>query len=306
MEDLVALLQATQDGDGVLDGRLLDEHGLETALQRRVLFDILAVFIERRCADAVQLAARQHRLEQVARVHAALGLACADDGVQLIDEQDNAALGVLHFVQDGLQALFKFAAVLCARDERAHVQREDRLVLQGLRHVAADDPLRQPFGDGRLADTRLTDEHGVVLRLARQDADDVSDLSIPADHRVQLLAAGPLHQIGAVFLQRLIGVLRAVRRHAAAAADGLQGLQAVLLADAIVRKQRRDGLVGRVEHGKEQVLHGDILVLHRLGCLLGGVQGPVHILGHIDLVRLPAAAGHLGQLLHLVTGSGLE
>ena len=35
---------------------------LETALQRRVFFDIFAVFVERRRADAVQLAARQHRL----------------------------------------------------------------------------------------------------------------------------------------------------------------------------------------------------------------------------------------------------
>ena len=298
VEDLVALLQATQDGDGVFDGRLLDEHGLETALQRRVLFDILAVFIERRCADAVQLAARQHRLEQVARVHAALGLACADDGVQLIDEQDDAPLGVLHFVQDGLQALFKFAAVLCARDERAHVQREDRLVLQGLRHVAADDPLRQSFGDGRLADARLADEHGVVLRLARQDADDVSDLVVTADDRVRLLFAGVLHQIGAVFLQRLIGVLRAVRRHAAAAADGLQGLQAVLLADAIVRKQRRDGLVGRVEHGKEQVLHGDVFVPHALRRALGLSHQAVHSTGNIEFVGIPAGAADARQLFH--------
>lgn len=30
----------------------------------------------------------------------------------------------------------------------------------------------------------------------------------------------------------------------------------------------------------------------------GGVQGPVHILGDIDLIGLPAAHGHLGQLLY--------
>ena len=47
------------------------------------------------------------------------------------------------------------------------------------------------------------------------------------------------------------------------------------------------------------MLHGDILVLHGLGRGLSGLEGPVHILGHIDLVRLPAPARHLGQLLHL-------
>ena len=67
-------------------------HGLETAFQRRVLLDILAVLVQRRRADAVQLAARQHRLEQVARIHAALGFARAHNGMQLIDEQDDACL----------------------------------------------------------------------------------------------------------------------------------------------------------------------------------------------------------------------
>ena len=73
--------------------RLVDQHRLEAALERRVLLDVLAVLVERGRADAVQLAAREHRLEHVAGVHRALGLAGADDGVQLVDEQDDAALG---------------------------------------------------------------------------------------------------------------------------------------------------------------------------------------------------------------------
>ena len=89
---LVRLLQAAQDRDRVLDGRLADENRLEAPLQRRILLDVLAVFVERGRADAVQLAARQRRLEQVARVHRAFGLAGADEGVQLVDEQDDLAL----------------------------------------------------------------------------------------------------------------------------------------------------------------------------------------------------------------------
>jgi hypothetical protein len=37
----------------------------------------------------VQLAAREHRLEHVAGVHRALGRARPDDGVQLVDEQQD-------------------------------------------------------------------------------------------------------------------------------------------------------------------------------------------------------------------------
>ena len=62
VEDLVPGLQTTQDGNGILDGRFLHQNGLEPALERGVLFDILAVFVQRRRADAVQLAAREHRL----------------------------------------------------------------------------------------------------------------------------------------------------------------------------------------------------------------------------------------------------
>ena len=77
--DFVALPQAAQDGDGVLDGRLVDQHRLEAALQRGVLLDVFAVLVERGRADAVEFAAGEHGLEHVARVHRALGLARADD-----------------------------------------------------------------------------------------------------------------------------------------------------------------------------------------------------------------------------------
>ena len=90
---LVALLQPAQDRDGVLDARLADEHLLEAALERGVLLDVLAVLVERRRADHAQLAAREHRLEHVARVHGGVaGRAGADDGVQLVDERDDLAV----------------------------------------------------------------------------------------------------------------------------------------------------------------------------------------------------------------------
>ena len=88
------LAQTTQNRDRVLDGRLIDEDRLETAFQGGVLFDVLAIFVERGGADAVQFAAGQHRLEQVAGVHGALRLAGADDGVQLVDEQNDARLAI--------------------------------------------------------------------------------------------------------------------------------------------------------------------------------------------------------------------
>ena len=62
MIDLIALFKSAEDGDGVLNRRLIYLNGLEPAFERRVLFDVLAVLVKGRCADAVQLTAREHGL----------------------------------------------------------------------------------------------------------------------------------------------------------------------------------------------------------------------------------------------------
>ncbi|COX07919.1 Protein of uncharacterised function (DUF3170) [Mycobacterium tuberculosis] len=47
MVHLVAVFEPAQDADGVLHRRLADVHLLETALERGVLLDVLAVFVQR-------------------------------------------------------------------------------------------------------------------------------------------------------------------------------------------------------------------------------------------------------------------
>ncbi len=64
---LVALLEAAEDRDRVLDAGLAHEHGLEAALERGVLLDVLAVLVERGRAHRAQLAAGEHRLEEDSR-----------------------------------------------------------------------------------------------------------------------------------------------------------------------------------------------------------------------------------------------
>ncbi len=64
---------------------------LEAPFECRVLLDVLAVFVERGGANRVQLASCEHRLQHVGRVDRALGRACADHGVKLVDEQHDLA-----------------------------------------------------------------------------------------------------------------------------------------------------------------------------------------------------------------------
>ena len=216
---LVLLLEAAQDRHRVLDRRLVDEHRLEAAGKCCVLLDMLAVLVERGGADAVQLAARQRRLQQVRRVHRAVRLAGADQRVHLVDEQDDAAVGRGDFGQHRLQPLLELAAIFRAGDQRAHVERHQLLVLQRLRHVAIDDAQRQPFDDGGLADAGLADQHGIVLGAPRQHLDGAADFVVAADHRIELAGAGIGGQVARIFLQRVIALFGARRIGGAALAN---------------------------------------------------------------------------------------
>ena len=145
---LVALADALEDLDRLLERRLLDHDRLEAPLERRVLLDVLAVLVERRRADALELAARQRRLEDVRGVDRALGRARADERVQLVDEQDRV-VGVAELLDDLLEALLELAAVLRAGDERADVERQHPLVEQDVRarrrrRCGARGPRRSP------------------------------------------------------------------------------------------------------------------------------------------------------------------
>ncbi len=112
-----ARLAELHAGDG--GTMLADDHRLEAPLQRRVLLDSLAVLVQRRRPDATQLAARQHRLQEVGRVDRAFGGPGPDDGVELVEEEDDLSLRLLHLAQHRFQPLLELAAVFGARQQRA-------------------------------------------------------------------------------------------------------------------------------------------------------------------------------------------
>src|SRR5690606_3305207 len=205
---LVALLEAAQDRDRVLDRRLVDQPLLEAPLERRVLLDVLAVLVERRRADAVQLAARERGFQHVARIHRALGLAGADHRVQLVDEQDDLPFLLRELVEHRLQALLELAAELGARDQRAEIEREQPLVLQAFRNLAVHDPLRESLDDRGLADAGLADQHRVVLRAALQHLDRAADLVVAADDGIELALLRTRREVDRVLVERLPGLLR--------------------------------------------------------------------------------------------------
>ena len=224
------------------DRRLLHLDGLEPALERRILLEVLAVLVARGGADGLQLTTGEHGLEDAGGVDGAFGGAGADQRVQLVDEQHDVAAG-LDLLQHLLEALLEVTAVAGTGDERAEVERVDLLALQRLGDLAPDDVLGQPFDDGGLADTGLTDQHRVVLGAPGQDLHDPLDLLLATDDGIELAVSRELGEVAAELVEHH-GTLAALP-FALATGGGLA------LAAGVARQQLDDGLTDAVEVGAQ-------------------------------------------------------
>ena len=163
MMDLIFFFDSPEDGDGVLDTGLLDQDRLEAAFQGGIFFDILAVFVQGGGADAVQFTTGQGRFEHVGGVHGTFGGTGTHQGVNLVDKQDDLPGPFFHFLEDGLEPVFKFAPILGTSDQGAQVQGHDLSVGQGGRDVTVHDPDGQPLGNGGLADAGFADQDRIIL-----------------------------------------------------------------------------------------------------------------------------------------------
>ena len=296
----VFVFQAAQDRDGVLDRWLVDKDRLEPARQRRVLFDVLAVFIQRGGANTMQFAPRQRGFQQIGRVHRAVRLAGADQRVHLVDEQDDAALGRRDLLQHRFQPFLELAAIFRTRDQRAEIERQQSLVLQAFRHVAVEDAQRQPLDDRGLADAGLADQHGIVLGAAGQHLDGAADFLVAADHRVELAVARRLRQVAGIFLQRVIGIFGRRGIRGAALAQGLDRGIEVLWRDTAFFQDGTGFAVLLERQPEQQPFDGDKAVAGLVGDLFRGVERTRQLRRKIDLPR--AASGYFWQFVERVLG----
>ena len=284
---LVALLQSSQDGDGRKLVGLIHHHRLEASLQGLVLLEVLLVFVERRGTDGTQFAAGQRRLQDVGGIHGTLATAGTYQRVNLVDEEDDLAFGLRHFLHDALQSFLKLAFILRTGQQRTHVEREELLVLQVLRHVTAHDALGQTFHDGGLTRARFTDEDRVVLRTARQNLQHASYLVVTAYHWVELAFAGIVDEVLGIFRERLEVLVAAHRLHLLPLSQFSNGLLQTFLGDAGILHDAAGGAVHR-EQCQQHRLHAHELVAHLLGRVLSALQHLPSCIGEVGLAALHA------------------
>ena len=283
--DLVALLQAAQDGNGGFHRGLVDQHLLETTLERGILLDILAIFVEGGGAHAMQLAAGECGLQHVAGIDRPFGLAGADHRVHLVDKDDRAALVGGDVLEHRFEALLEFAAILGTREQRRHVERQHALVLERFRDFAVDDALGEPFNDGGLAHARLADQHRIVLGAPLQDLDGAANLVVAADDRIELAFASALGQIDGVFLERLALSFGFLAVDGRASAHGIDGRLERLARQALLLQQAA-GFTFVVGKCQQKELAGDELVTPLDPFLVGQVEEIVEIARHANFAAL--------------------
>ena len=280
MVHLVPLLQSTQDGNSVRHAWLVNQHTLETTLQGFVLLKILLILSKCRSTDGTQLTTRQCRLQYVGCIHCTLTATGTDQRVDLVDEKNNLAVGLVDFTDDTLQTLLELALVFSTCYKCTHIKRIERLRLQVLRHIATHNTMRNAFGNSRLAHAWLTDKNRVVLGSTAQNLQHTPYLIVTANDRVKLAALCQLVKVARIFIQSVESVLCRLTAHLATLAQiGNGGTKSLVRCTGILQQSGR--IVTTVDKPYEQMLDRHKLVAHLRSRLLRPYKGIVQVVACI-------------------------
>ena len=209
--------------------------------------------------------------------------------MDLVNEEDDV-LRLDDIVHDILETLLELAAVLCPCHERRHRQCDDALVLEEERHLTVRDALGKPLCNCGLADPRLPEEDGVVLRAARKNLNHAIDLCRTPNDGIEPAHACDTDQVTSEFLegggQPLAPLVRFPARGLLLrflhVAHALEHLALQFLDVDIQLLERMDGSALRLREQTEQ----DVLRRHEGTLLAGGVDCALHdALGTSCIVR---------------------
>ena len=247
----------------------------------------------------MELATCEHRLEEVARVHSAVGLACPDNSMQFVDEEKYLAVAVLYLVEDGFEPFLELAAVLCTRHESTHIEGEDLAVLEAVRDITCHNTQGKPFSDSGLSDAGLADEDGVILCLAREYADDVAYLAVAPDYGIKLIAPREPDEFLTVLGEHVVGILGILGGNAGVSANGHQRREEGVARDVKGAEEVSDVPVLAVDEREHHVLDGNKLIFHIISYSLSGGEDAV-ALGRDADIAASTASCDLGEHIDLL------
>ena len=161
---------------------------------------MFTVLFCRSCADDLDFSTRQRRLKDGRSVNGALCGAGANDGVNLVNEED-VILGFLQLSNNLLHAVLKLTAILGTSYQTCQVKRPNLLSAQDVRDVAGCNELSQALNNGGLTNAGIAQDKWVVLLAAGKNLHDTLNLAVTTDDRVKLFICGKLSKVAAKLLQ---------------------------------------------------------------------------------------------------------
>ena len=182
----VFVTNTLEDFNGVSNSWLFNLYWLETTLECRIFFKMLAVFVCCSCTDCLQFTTCKHWLENACSIDCAFSSSGTNECVDFVDEQHDVATR-LNFFENFFETLFEVTAVTATCNKCTKVKCVELLVFQCLRNVARNNFLCKAFNDCCLTNTRFTDENRVVLCTTRKNLHHALEFASTTNDGVEFL-----------------------------------------------------------------------------------------------------------------------
>ena len=124
---LVALFDIVQNFQRLFSRRGFDDDFLESAFQRTILLNGVAILVECRSTDTLDGASCQGGFENIGSIHRTGSRPGSDERMNLIHEYDDVRVGFKFFDQR-FHTFFKLSAILCSGHNARHVEIDKSLV----------------------------------------------------------------------------------------------------------------------------------------------------------------------------------
>src|SRR5271157_2892391 len=216
--------------------------------------------------------------------------------MELVDKKDHRAGRLVNLLEHGFQSVLKLSSVFRPGKHRTEIKGKHLLVFQCFGHVTAYDPLGQPFNNGRLTDSRVTNDDRVILSPSREHLHHAPYLLIPPDDRIEFSFARLLGKVTSILLQGLVLLLRRLVRDSLRSPYILQHRVNPVLGHALILQNASCSALIQVGNADKQVFKADVLILEPFSLGEGCLDGLVQRLAKVCLPR-PCHFGHFGEFL---------
>src|SRR5580698_7691120 len=109
--------------------RLFDNDQIKATGKRTILLYFFTIFVISCRANATQFTACERRFQDVGGIHATFVAACPNQRMQLVEEQNDLALACPALIDNALDPLFEFPAILSPCHHGGKVKSEYSAVL---------------------------------------------------------------------------------------------------------------------------------------------------------------------------------